>query len=54
VIGDVLKVHSWTDRPISPQGVKGFDHSKFIPVDSPTLDCGRWLSLAAPRDFDPT
>ena len=53
VIGDVLEVHSWTDRPIWPQGVKGFDHTKLMPVVPPTLDWDLWLGVAAQREYDP-
>ena len=28
IFGDVIELHSWTDRPIWPQGVKAPDHSK--------------------------
>ena len=30
MLGDVTEIHSWTDRPIWPQGVKAPDHSKLI------------------------
>ncbi len=53
IIGDVREIHSWTDRPIWPQGVKGFDHSKLMPVVPSTLDWDTWLGVAAPREFDP-
>jgi predicted dehydrogenase len=53
VLGDVKEVHSWTDRPIWPQGVKGFDHSKRIPVVPPTLNWDGWLGVAAERAYDP-
>jgi len=53
VIGEVKELHSWTDRPIWPQGVKGHDHSKMMPVVPPTLDWDLWLGVAAPREFDP-
>jgi len=53
VLGDVKEVHSWTDRPIWPQGVKGFDHSKLMPVVPKTLDWDLWLGIAAARDYDP-
>lgn len=53
VLGDVKEIHSWTDRPIWPQGVKGHDHSKLMPVVPPTLDWDLWLGVAAPREFDP-
>ena len=53
ILGDVLELHSWTDRPIWPQGVKGFDHSKLKPVVPSTLDWDVWLGVAPQRDFDP-
>src|SRR4051812_31277857 len=53
VLGDIREIHSWTDRPIWPQGVKGFDHSKLMPVVPPTLDWDTWLGVAAKREFDP-
>lgn len=53
VLGDVKEVHSWTDRPIWPQGVKPFDHTKMMPVVPSTLDWDLWLGVAQPREFDP-
>ena len=53
VLGDVTEVHSWTDRPIWPQGVKPLDHSKMMPVVPPTLDWDLWLGVAAEREYDP-
>jgi predicted dehydrogenase len=53
VLGDVTEVHSWTDRPIWPQGVKPFDHSKMMPVVPPTLDWDLWLGVAQAREYDP-
>jgi predicted dehydrogenase len=53
VLGDVTEVHSWTNRPIWPQGVKGLDHSKMMPVVPKTLDWDLWLGVAAPREYDP-
>ena len=53
VLGEVREVHSWTDRPIWPQGVKAPDHSKFIPVSPATLDWDLWLGVAAERPYDP-
>jgi predicted dehydrogenase len=53
VLGDVTEVHSWTDRPIWPQGVSAPDHSKLIPVVPATLDWDLWLGVAAQRDYDP-
>ena len=53
VLGDVREIHSWTDRPIWPQGVKKFDHSKLMPVVPKTLDWDLWLGVAAEREYDP-
>jgi predicted dehydrogenase len=53
VLGDVTEVHSWTDRPIWPQGVSAPDHSKMMPVVPSTLDWDLWLGVAAPREYDP-
>jgi predicted dehydrogenase len=53
VLGDVTEVHSWTDRPIWPQGVSVPDHSKMMPVVPATLDWDLWLGVAAPREYDP-
>ena len=53
VLGEVKEIHSWTDRPIWPQGVKGHDHSKMMPVVPRTLDWDLWLGVAAQREFDP-
>ncbi len=53
VLGDVTEVHSWTDRPIWPQGVRAPDHSKMMPVVPSTLDWDLWLGVAAARDYDP-
>ena len=53
VLGEVKEVHSWTDRPIWPQGVKPFDHTKLMPVVPATLDWDLWTGVAQPREFDP-
>ncbi|HEY1764495.1 MAG TPA: Gfo/Idh/MocA family oxidoreductase [Opitutaceae bacterium] len=53
VLGEVREVHSWTDRPIWPQGVKAPDHSKMMPVVQPTLSWDLWLGVAQPREYDP-
>jgi predicted dehydrogenase len=53
VLGEVREVHSWTDRPIWPQGVKAPDHSKMLPVVPPTLDWNLWLGVAPVREYDP-
>ncbi len=53
VLGDVTEVHSWTDRPIWPQGVNPPNHSKMMPVVQGTLDWDLWLGVAAQREYDP-
>lgn len=53
VLGEVRELHSWTDRPIWPQGVDKPDHSKMIPVVPDTLDWNLWLGVAADRPYDP-
>ena len=53
VLGDVRELHSWTDRPIWPQGVRPPDHKKFIPVVPEALDWNLWLGIAADRPYDP-
>lgn len=53
VLGDVREVHSWTDRPTWPQGLKSIDHSKMIPVVPATLDWDLWLGVAKSRAYDP-
>lgn len=53
ILGEVREIHSWTDRPIWPQGVNPPDHSKMLPVVPPTLDWNLWLGVAANREYDP-
>lgn len=53
VLGEVREMHSWTDRPIWPQGVNAPDHSKMMPVVPSTLDWDLWLGVAAMREYDP-
>ncbi|ACB76788.1 Gfo/Idh/MocA family protein [Opitutus terrae] len=53
ILGEVREIHSWTDRPIWPQGVGKPDHSKMLPVVPPTLDWDLWLGVAEPREYDP-
>jgi predicted dehydrogenase len=52
-LGEVREIHSWTDRPIWPQGIEAPDHSKLLPVVPSTLDWDLWLGVASPRDYDP-
>ena len=53
VLGDVREIHTWTDRPIWPQGVKAPDHAKGVPAVPPTLDWNLWLGVAPERAYDP-
>ena len=53
VLGEVQEVHSWTNRPIWPQGVQPPDHSKYVPVQPGTLEWDAWLGVAAERPYDP-
>jgi predicted dehydrogenase len=53
VLGEIREVHTWTDRPIWPQGVNAPDHSKLIPVAPATLDWDVWLGVASARAYDP-
>ena len=53
VLGEVREVHSWTDRPIWPQGAKAPDHTKLMPVAPSTLDWDVWLGVAPAREYDP-
>jgi len=53
ILGEIREIHSWTDRPIWPQGVDLPDHSKMIPVVPKTLDWDLWLGIAADRAYDP-
>lgn len=53
VLGEIRECHTWTNRPVWPQGVKAPDHSRFIPVVPSTLDWNLWLGVAAERPYDP-
>lgn len=53
VLGNVTEVHSWTDRPIWPQGVNPPNHAQMMPVAPSTLDWDLWLGVAAQREYDP-
>jgi len=54
VLGEIREVHSWTNRPIWPQGVALPDHRKMIPVVPDTLDWDLWLGVAEERAYDPS
>lgn len=53
ILGEVREMHSWTNRPIWPQGINAPDHSKMLPVAPSTLDWDLWLGVAAQREYDP-
>lgn len=53
VLGEIREVHSWTNRPVWPQGLKVPDHSKLLPVVPKTLDWDLWLGVAKERAYDP-
>jgi predicted dehydrogenase len=49
VIGPVHEVHTWTNRPIWPQGIAGRLPPQPVP---PTLDWDLWLGPAPERDYN--
>jgi predicted dehydrogenase len=49
-IGDVTEVHTWTNRPIWPQGI---DRPEALPATPPTLDWDVWLGPAPYRPYHP-
>ena len=49
-IGEVTKVHCWTNRPIWPQGVATPEGKFEVPAD---LDWDLWLGPAPMRDYNP-
>lgn len=53
VLGEIREIHSWTNRPIWPQGLSLPDHSKMIPVVPDTLDWDLWQGVAESRAYDP-
>ncbi len=50
VIGDVTKVHVWTNRPVWPQGLPTPSGEQAVPD---TLDWNLWLGPAPKRDYHP-
>jgi predicted dehydrogenase len=48
IIGPVTEVHTWTDRPIWPQGMKHRPPKAPVPA---TLDWHLWLGPAASREY---
>lgn len=53
IIGEVREVHSWTNRPIWPQGLNAPDHSQSQPEIPSSLDWNLWLNTAQERAYDP-
>jgi predicted dehydrogenase len=53
VLGEVREVHTWTDRPIWPQGVPAPAPGRPATAVPPTLDWDLWLGVAAARPYDP-
>ncbi len=49
-IGDVREVHTWTNRPIWPQGI---DRPEDTPPVPSTLDWDLWLGPAQERPYNP-
>jgi len=49
-IGDVYEVHTWTNRPIWPQGI---GRPETIPSVPPSLDWNLWLGPAPWRPYHP-
>ncbi len=49
-IGDVTRVHVWTNRPVWPQGVPTPTEKVPVPI---TLDWDLWQGPAAVRDYNP-
>jgi len=51
IIGEVHKVHCWTNRPIWPQGVATPEGNHAVPKD---LDWDLWLGTAPQREYHPS
>lgn len=51
LIGDVHRVHCWTNRPVWPQGIATPEKTVEIPQ---TLDWNLWLGTAPDRGYNPT
>jgi predicted dehydrogenase len=52
VLGEVRELHSWTNRPVWPQGVGAPDHSRLVPVPPAGLDWDLWLGVGLARPYD--
>jgi len=50
LIGDVLEIHTWTNRPVWPQGITTRPASQPVP---PNLDWDCWIGPAPFRDYHP-
>ena len=50
IIGNVREVHTWTNRPIWPQGIKQRPPAQPVPN---TLDWDLWLGPAPQRNYNP-
>lgn len=48
VLGTIKEVHTWTDRPIWPQGLQQWPNKADVPDD---LDWDLWLGPAEARDY---
>lgn len=53
VLGDIVELHTWTDRPIWPQGVAAPAPDRPATAVPSTLDWDLWLGVAAARPYDP-
>jgi predicted dehydrogenase len=50
VIGDVKEVHTWTNRPVWPQGI---DRPSDTPACPPHINWEAWLNVAPMRPYHP-
>jgi predicted dehydrogenase len=50
VIGEVTEAHTWTDRPVWPQGI---DRPADAPPSPPTLNWEAWINVAPMRPYNP-
>lgn len=48
VIGDIVEIHTWTNRPVWPQGIAQRPPTKPVP---PNLDWDSWIGPAEFRDY---